>query len=179
MSISPPSDLILDVVRAADPIRRQQAAARLSHLAPAAGETFSRLIDAEAATLEARPSLPADVTVPEATPPKNASMAYQRFEAMALASMIEAAMPEESSAVFGDGTAGRVWKSMLAEQLGMKMAEAGGIGLAEQLAASAQANSITADLSQTNVADAAQSLLVTQISRGIADALLRRDGESG
>ena len=58
---------------------------------------------------------------------------------MALATMIEAAMPDEAASYFGEGTAGSVWKSMLAEQIAEQMAKAGGIGIAAQLARSAQA----------------------------------------
>ena len=44
-------------------------------------------------------------------------------------------MPKQSSALFGTGTAGDVWKSMLAEQIAAEMARAGGIGIAEHLKA--------------------------------------------
>ena len=54
---------------------------------------------------------------------------------MTLATMIEAAMPDDASSAYGSGTAGSVWKSMMAEQLGKQMAKAGGIGLASQLEA--------------------------------------------
>ena len=44
-------------------------------------------------------------------------------------------LPKESEEVFGKGTAGGVWKSMLAEQLGAQLAKGKGIGIAKQLAA--------------------------------------------
>jgi peptidoglycan hydrolase FlgJ len=44
-------------------------------------------------------------------------------------------LPKESEEVFGKGTAGGVWKSMLAEQLGNQLAKGNGIGIAKQLAA--------------------------------------------
>ena len=43
-------------------------------------------------------------------------------------------LPKESEEVFGKGTAGGVWKSMLAEQLGAQLAKGKGIGIAKQLA---------------------------------------------
>ncbi len=60
---------------------------------------------------------------------------YVQFEALLLQNMIEAMMPDESVAVFGSGTAGKVWKSMLAEKVALEIAETGELGIAKQLAA--------------------------------------------
>ena len=45
-------------------------------------------------------------------------------------------MPDDATAYFGSGTAGSVWKSMLAQQIAEQMAKHGGIGIANELAAS-------------------------------------------
>lgn len=133
MSISPPSDIVLDVARAADPVRYSEAAARLTRTAPSA-ETFANFLS-DAAT-EPAPALPV-ASVASKKAPANSAEAYEGLVAMALANMIEASMPGDATAVFGSGTAGSEWKSMLAEQLGAQMAKAGGIDLAAQLARSA------------------------------------------
>ena len=43
-------------------------------------------------------------------------------------------LPKNSQAFFGKGTAGEVWKSMLAEKLGAQMASSDQVGLAKRLA---------------------------------------------
>jgi flagellar protein FlgJ len=55
---------------------------------------------------------------------------YQEFEAFALQSFTQSMMPQNSARIYGSGTAGEVWKSMLAEQIGREMAKHGGIGIA-------------------------------------------------
>jgi hypothetical protein len=123
MSISPPSDIVLDVARAADPTRYAQAAARLSRVADGPTEQFPEILA----------DLPPPAATPAGPPRIKPGDAYQEFEAMVLATMIEATIPDQLTSVFGSGTAGDVWKSMLAEQLGAEMAKAGGVGLARQL----------------------------------------------
>lgn len=54
----------------------------------------------------------------------------QQFEAFVLQSFVESMLPKEDSAYFGEGTAGTIWKSMLAERIGAEMAAAGGVGIA-------------------------------------------------
>jgi hypothetical protein len=176
MSISPPSDIILDVARAADPVREQRATARLSRMATAASESFDSFLDAGGSdpvtAKSASPTNPGPASQLPATQVTNApsgpAKAFLGFEAMALANMIESAMPDESSSVFGSGTAGHVWKSMLAEQLGRQMAEAGGIGIARQLASDARFG----EPGQTDTSSIAKSLLVAQIERGFVDAAM-------
>ncbi|WP_182084905.1 rod-binding protein [Aureimonas sp. ME7] len=57
----------------------------------------------------------------------------QRFESFVLRSFIENMLPSENSSFFGTGTAGNIWRSMLAERIGDEMAASGGIGIAEML----------------------------------------------
>ncbi len=59
--------------------------------------------------------------------------AYVEFEAFVLQSFVEAMLPKDAESVFGSGTAGSYWKSMLAEKLGMELAKSGGIGIAATL----------------------------------------------
>jgi Rod binding domain-containing protein len=138
MSISPPSDIVLDVVRAADPVRYQVAADRLTRMSSATpAEPFSETLDSFAPA--ARPPSSPAPAMPRAGPDPAvaARKAYEGFEAMTLQTFIEAAMPGDDSPVFGSGTAGSVWKSMLSEQIANQMAKSGGIGIARELAAHA------------------------------------------
>jgi flagellar protein FlgJ len=57
----------------------------------------------------------------------------QQFESFVLRSFVEGMLPDDNSSYFGTGTAGKIWKSMLAEQLGDEMARDGGIGISEML----------------------------------------------
>ena len=59
----------------------------------------------------------------------------EQFEGFVLRSFVESMLPSESSGFFGSGTAGSVWKSMLAEQIGDEIAKDGGIGIADAIAA--------------------------------------------
>ena len=83
------------------------------------------------ATAQASSSRPAAKTATKPGP-------LVQFEAFVLQSFIQSIMPQESTAVFGEGTAGEVWKSMLAEKIAMQVAEAGGIGIAKMIAPQGQ-----------------------------------------
>lgn len=57
----------------------------------------------------------------------------QKFESFVLRSFIENMLPSQNTAFFGTGTAGNIWRSMLAERIGDEMASAGGVGIARML----------------------------------------------
>jgi len=188
MSISPPTDIVLDVTRAANPQAYREAAARLGQTAPAsqvaavfpaaafgptdtAADTFSNIFnkvgavtpgpemfeppspliqmpfDATAAlthlknqTTFASTSAVGSLAHAEGVAPTPAGAvkekAYQNFEAMVLSSFVETMLPQNADATFGAGTAGEIWRSMLAQQIATQMAAAGGIGIAAQLRSS-------------------------------------------
>ncbi len=173
MSISPPTDIVLDVVRAVDPERYKQAVARLDRLSGAADVSFSDVLKAEGA--QPRPDAPAgtpsDVNLPVSAnvPPKqDAAAAYEQFEAMALANLFEASMPDDAAGFFGDGVAGSTWKSMLIEQIAIQMAKAGGIGIARELASGAQDALLGGDSASVR---ATRTLLTASIERPLLAAL--------
>jgi len=166
MAISPPSDIVLDVARAADPLRYQEAAQRLTQMRSAAGvggtsgtaaaDAFDALMNESAGeTAAAAPAAP----LPLLQLPTNPASAvtrltnstaltagtsgpalagadaetYRSFEAMVLTNFVQTMLPQNSPAVFGSGSAGQIWRSMLAEQIAKNMADAGGVGIADQL----------------------------------------------
>lgn len=53
---------------------------------------------------------------------------------MVLTTFIQNMLPKDSEGVYGEGLAGDMWKSQLAEHLADVMAERGGIGIARSLA---------------------------------------------
>jgi peptidoglycan hydrolase FlgJ len=147
MTVAPVSDLIVDVMAAADPASQRVAANKLERLA--ADQNFATAVDAkiETAALQqsgtsaaagavSRGNAPDDGTG-HATMIKTAnsdSAVYRKFEAFILQMFVESMLPKDASDVFGKGTAGTVWRSMLAEQIGDEMAKGNGIGIAKQLA---------------------------------------------
>ncbi|MCR4264814.1 rod-binding protein [Nitratireductor sp. ZSWI3] len=119
MAISPPGDIVLSVARAADPAKAAAARARLQAHA-AAGKDFSATVDATA-TQAARA---AGTARPDTE---------TRFEAMVLQNFLQSLLPEETSSVYGEGLAGDMWRSMMAQQLSETLAEQGGLGIARRV----------------------------------------------
>ncbi|KRQ16438.1 rod-binding protein [Bradyrhizobium sp. DASA03076] len=142
MIVTPTSDLVLDVLDAADPVTQRMATAKLESLR-SSGVDFAATMDATAS--KAADQSAASVTEAQSGlvngPPVQVikkpgpDEVYRKFEAFILQTFVETMLPKESDEVFGKGTAGGIWKSMLAEQLGAQLAKGKGIGIAKQLAA--------------------------------------------
>lgn len=120
MALSAAGDLVLDVVRAADPAAAEAARTRLASFAAGTRDaTFS---------VAETPAPPSPAGQAGATPD-----AFARFEAMVLQSFIQTMLPKDTESVYGGGMAGEMWQSLLAEQLGQTMARRGGIGIADRI----------------------------------------------
>jgi flagellar protein FlgJ len=104
MSIRPPSDLVLDVVRAADPARAAAASARLAR---------------------------AEAMAPAASAAKNP--VGQGLEELLTRQLLQEALPKKAASLYGAGTAGEVWRGLFAEHLSHALAVSGRIGLAGRL----------------------------------------------
>jgi peptidoglycan hydrolase FlgJ len=141
MTIAPvANDLITDVINAADPVAQRHAASRLERMTPAQQAEFTAALKSEFNAGHAQPaSMPADTSVPT-TPVIRQSEGsygvYRKFEAFVLQMFVEAMLPKDAEQVFGKGSAGNIWRSMMAEQIGNEMAKGKGIGIAQQLAKS-------------------------------------------
>lgn len=138
MAISPPSDLVLDVVRAADPMQVQaaqeklkadRAAFRASSLADAGAGFGAAMSQAKSPNFAAGVSRAGHHRIDAADIPK----AYKDYEGVFLQNFVKSMMPEDSEDVYGKGLAGDMWKSMTAEHIGDVIAKGGGVGIAEQL----------------------------------------------
>jgi len=135
MSISLPTDIVMDVAKAAEPARYQEAVAKLS--APGDPAAFTDTMQAAGLALH----MPLDAAASLTTLKNQTALAgaspgsdpYKKFEGLVLQQFVEAMMPEKSETVFGKGNAGSIWKSMLSEQIGQQIAKAGGIGIAKAL----------------------------------------------
>jgi len=77
----------------------------------------------------------------------NADTVKTKFEAMLLTSMIQEMLPKDTPSVYGgEGTAGDMWRSMLAEKVADQIAKSGTLGIAKRLfdgGHSASANALT------------------------------------
>jgi len=140
MAISPPSDIVNDVARAADPARYQAAAQKLlDGAASADGASFENAFKMASGTPLTAPgtdiytlrnSLRNDA---ESSNAVKAKKAHQEFEAYILQTFVESMLPKDAESTYGKGSAGSIWKSMMAEQIGAQIARVGGIGIAEQI----------------------------------------------
>ena len=90
---------------------------------------------ADATVYPAAPSLPPAPSATAAAATRKSGDAFAQLEAFVLQSFIQTMLPSNAQSFFGKGTAGEVWKSMLAEKLGAEIARSGQIGLAKRLAA--------------------------------------------
>lgn len=118
MAVSLSSDLVADVMRAADPARLASAQAKLASTGGDATADFAAVLN----PIPARAATAATATDP-----------YQGFERMLLRNMFETLLPQESSGAFGGGPSAGVWRSLAADQLAGVYSDAGGIGIARML----------------------------------------------
>lgn len=138
MSISPSSDIVLGVAKAADPQKYREAVERLTR---AAGEG-GKIQGAPSAPMTATPTksstptaLPTTSSASKAVvSAKSDKQAYDDFEAFFLQTFVEAMLPKDAKSLFGSGPAGKIWKSMLAEHLAIELARSTAFGIAEKIA---------------------------------------------
>lgn len=120
MGLTLPADVVFKVVRPTD----AAAIAAASEKRAAAAATTPGFAAGEATSpVRALPDT-------DATP-----SAFRKFEAMMLQSFLQSMLPSENEAVYGEGLAGDMWRSMMAEQIAGVMAERGGIGVADRILA--------------------------------------------
>lgn len=128
MAISTPGDIVLDVARAAEPAKLESARARLMQFAEGGAATAPFDVGASQETGRAQAGRTAPAAPSDAPPD-----AFVKFEAMVLQTFIQSMLPEDAEAVYGEGMAGDMWKSIMSEKIGESMAERGGIGIAERV----------------------------------------------
>lgn len=137
MAISPPSDLVLDVVKAADPNSmlaareklRSVSAEHQASVLTASNAGFASMLGAGASD-----AAKAGVgNIQHATGKEPVPEVYRKFESSVLTTFLKDMMPSDSEAVYGKGSAGEFWKSMMAEKIADEMSKKGGVGIAEQM----------------------------------------------
>jgi Rod binding domain-containing protein len=78
---------------------------------------------------------PAAVKAKKVASGAKSAEAFRQFESFVLQSFIENMLPKNAESVFGKGTAGSVWRSMMAEKIADQISRSGGVGIAERIAA--------------------------------------------
>lgn len=158
MGITPKTDIVLGVSLAADPLKYQEAVTRLRDISPD-GSFASMLADRgpsgspvpssnSSGPEDALSSGPPVAAAPKArvTEPKSQiADVYNKLEAFVMQTFIQSMLPKDASSVYGKGTAGDVWKSMLAEKMGNEVAKSGQVGIAKRLA---QASLVTGSIAR-------------------------------
>ncbi|ENN88241.1 hypothetical protein RHSP_11802 [Rhizobium freirei PRF 81] len=136
MAISPPSDLVLDVVKAANPADVEVAQAKLAaNRAAFAATSLAENGNGFGATVDALNSAATQAGLGNANThaaQTKVPQAYRKFEAMVLQNFVKNMLPN-SETLYGKGSAGEIWKGMMAEQLGNTLAKDGGVGIAEKM----------------------------------------------
>lgn len=78
---------------------------------------------------------PAAVKAKKVAGASKSTEAFRQFESFVLQSFIENMLPKNAESVFGKGTAGSVWRSMMAEKIADQISRSGGVGIAERIGA--------------------------------------------
>lgn len=139
MAIDASSDIVLEVAKAADPTRAAAVAQRLNALGGAAAADAADFAGTLAATAPAMTDGPSGAnararfsSAADAADEKAAKV-KTGFEAVMLNSFVSEMLPKDTSSVFGQGLAGDMWRSMLADQVSRQMAKTDALGIAKRL----------------------------------------------
>jgi Rod binding domain-containing protein len=149
MSIFPTTDIVSDVAEKADARRLSAGLQRLREGA-ASGAAATPLASGAiqgagagvgattragfAASLRQYGSSMVTSRVVNHDPKPPAMIAAEKFEAFVLQTWLETLLPKTEGGSFGTDGSANVWRSMMAEQLGMQLARSGGVGLQKILA---------------------------------------------
>jgi flagellar protein FlgJ len=177
MAIKPASDIVLDVLRAADPVREQATTQRLSALGAGsvdAPEQFSKALDAAEKPAAAPAVLIDGANMRDRLPGVSAAAADDLkaaktkvdFEASILKSFVDELMPKNETDVYGEGSAGDIWKSMLSDQIATQIARSGAFGISKELFATHPLSSPGSALASATLSDAAASSAMNDLDAG-------------
>ena len=129
MSLAPTTDLVLEVSRAADPERaaavKDKLAALSSGAAPS-GDGFQAALGATGGASAPQPPRPG-------APLSTAKKAQHMLESAFLTQFLQEILPKDTPSAFGQGYAGDMWRSMLAERVADQVAASGRLGIGDRL----------------------------------------------
>jgi flagellar protein FlgJ len=154
MAFNPRSDIVQEVMNAADPSRAGMAAERLASLGQASGAKGDFAADLVRASASSLPPASSDglsnarAALASATGAADpASRAKLEFETMLTNSFVQEILPKDTSGVYGQGYAGDMWRSMLSEQVSRQIAKSGALGLSRRLFATHDLPRVAAQMS--------------------------------
>lgn len=130
MAVSIPSDLVLDVMRNADPARQRQAVAAFDAPSVESPAAFAKVMR-RAATEPAMAD--AGITLPRASAESAGGAAARNFERMVLRSLFEPMLPSPESGAFGTGPSAGIWRALAADEFAGAAAKSGQFGLAAMI----------------------------------------------
>ncbi|WP_084705028.1 rod-binding protein [Beijerinckia mobilis] len=140
LSIQPPSDIVLDVANAAGAPSSSPLFDRLrsaSAIPSTEKASFSTLMeDVAAGDKRSSSILPLFSPQPkfEAHTGDTKTKVFKDLEAVLLRNFIESMLPKDMSDIYGHGSAGDMWKSMLADQLSKELSKRIDLGLSRTAA---------------------------------------------
>jgi peptidoglycan hydrolase FlgJ len=133
MAISPASDIILDVARAADPGRAMATTRALANSSSAAPADFTLALNSfhdSATARELSYQNPALFGARTESPERKAAVG---LESVLLKNVIDQMLPKDAADVFGSGVAGDVWRSMLSDKIANQIAKSGALKISDRL----------------------------------------------
>lgn len=140
MAIKPSSDLVLDVIKAADPTRAAAVERQLNSISAAqSGQGFDAalLSSSGGATSNGAGGLYSGSIgrLQHSAEAEAARVKRVRteFEASILGTFVGQILPKDNAAMFGTGMAGDMWRSLLSEQVAKQMAKAGSLHIVDTL----------------------------------------------
>lgn len=172
MAINPPTDIIQDVINAADPAQVEIAQAKLKAGMAVAEARKLNNADAGFDSNVVRDHI--RTTAGRNVKDKDIPEPYRKFEAMVLQNFIKTMLPD-SEEVYGKGSAGEIWKSMMAEQMGNEISKGRGIGIAEQLASRQAQRTPQQERAELSERESVSSQSVQRIELRALDKLLPGD----
>lgn len=141
--MDPKTDILLGVSNAADPARIREAVGKLKELSGDKGEFATMLASSKGwSTTSTGPEDALAAPSASMTPGSKVTVAsnstglsdvFNKLEAFIMQTFIQSMLPKDAPAVYGKGTAGDVWKGMLAEKMGNEVAKSGQLGIAKKL----------------------------------------------
>ncbi len=202
MGIAPPSDIVLDVVRNADPAKMRDAVEKLKALKPALDSVNKAGFEEQLARLRGVAKDNAASVAPSVTnnkPPVVSGLQEQtgvrvkhepdtrtKFDAFVFQTFVEAMLPKESEALFGGGSAGDFWRSMLAEKIAEQLATSTKLSLLPELktegkpsensnlaATAASSAETTKPWSETSVTGGSAAAQILDVLDGLQTAITR------
>ena len=169
MAISPPGDIVLDVLNNADPAALEVAQSKLK--AGQATAEAQRLAGTDESFASVMRSDPASETFKikhrlDGVEKKPVPETYRKFEAMVLQTFVKSMLPAESEEIYGKGTAGEMWRSMMADEMGQVISKRGGIGIAKSLMRNEAVNEASGDIASSgDIARGASTAMVQEMQR--------------